>query len=530
MNRRLNTALALMVIIPVTLMAWLGLRSVRHEQERVQARLAAAGVRLLAGYDQSLEDLTARVKQEVLARLAALPPGAGGESMRQLVRASRFIRQPFILQADGTLQDPSPDSPLLTERERHFLARTSRIWTAGEGFRRAPDGTGTARDSGWYTWFLEDGIHFIAWQALPDGSIRGAEVDRYALLAEVMAALPHRRPGGRDGNAGGEAERLVLLDPRGDVLYEWGAYSPAEREAPLAVRTLAAPLSAWQLALYSPPLSAGRLPPAALGLLFSVLAVSLTTLVAAVIILREHGRAMREARQRVSFVNQVSHELKTPLTNIRMYTELLQQKLAGTDHKAEQYAGILVSESRRLGRMITNVLSFGKQSRGTLQVRPTEGVLDDTVRDVMAHFAPAFERKRMRVQFTAGCPDPVRFDRDATEQILGNLLGNAEKYAGDGCDIRIETQRQGAAVTIRVRDSGPGIPAAHRQDVFKPFFRLDEGLTQSAGGTGIGLSIARDLARLHGGDLDLEEHAPGASFRVTLAVGESRPGHGQSGV
>jgi signal transduction histidine kinase len=227
---------------------------------------------------------------------------------------------------------------------------------------------------------------------------------------------------------------------------------------------------------------------------------------------------MREAQQRVSFVNQVSHELKTPLTNIRMYTELLEQRIAGKDVKAEQYTGILLSESRRLGRMIHNVLSFGQQGRGALRLHRAMGELDEAVGEVLEHFRPAFERREMQVVFTPGSPGEVLFDRDALEQILGNLLGNAEKYAGEGAAVRVVTRRAQERVVLDVEDNGPGIPDKYREEIFKPFFRLDARLTQQASGAGIGLSIARDLARLHGGNLVLVPTEKGALFRVTLGV------------
>lgn len=522
MNRRLNAALILAVLAPVVLMGWLGLRSVRLEQAQTQARLEATALRLLSRYDSELQDVVNRVEQSILPLLVT--PMQDPDWQRTLVRSSRFIRQPFVFDAEGALVVPDPANANLVERERYFLERTAAWRRAGNGFvNEASDGTdGEPVRRGWYTWFWEDGIQFAIWQRMEDGSVRGVELDRYALLADVIAALPHTRLDRGTGRYAAEDvdEYIALRDPRGDTLYGWGSFLPENGTTPWAMHALSGPLAAWQLTYYGSPLAAGGIPPAALGLLLVILAVAITMMATAFLVLREHRRTMREAQQRVSFVNQVSHELKTPLTNIRMYTELLEQRLAGKDPKAAQYTGILLSESRRLGRMIHNVLSFGKQGRGTLRLHRTPGVLDDTVSEVLEHFRPAFDRKRMVLKFEPGCPDSVLFDRDAVEQILGNLLGNAEKYAGEGATVRVVTRREQDHVVLDVADDGPGIPEPFHEAVFKPFFRLDDRLTQQASGAGIGLSISRDLVRLHGGDLVLVPTEKGACFRMTLGEGE----------
>lgn len=522
MNRRLNAALILAVLAPVVLMGWLGLRSVRLEQAQTQARLEAAALRLLSRYDADLQEVVDRIEQAVLPLLEA--PLDTPDRQRALVRASRFIRQPFVFDAAGALLVPEAASADLVARERYFLERTAAWRRAGNGFVNAASGEtdGEPARRGWHTWFWEDGVQFAIWQRMEDGSIRGVELDRYALLAEVIAALPHTRLDRQPGRYAADDvdEYIALRDPRGDLLYAWGSFLPEGGVEPWAVHALSAPLAAWQLSYTGSPLEPGGIPPAALGVLLLILTVAIAMLTAAFLIIREHRRAMREARQRVSFVNQVSHELKTPLTNIRMYTELLEQRLDGKDPKAAQYTGILLSESRRLARMIHNVLSFGKQGRGALRLHRAPGVLDETVSDVLEHFRPAFDRKQMTLEFEPGCPQTVLFDRDAVEQILGNLLGNAEKYAGEGTTVRVATRREADHMVLDVADDGPGIPSAFREAVFKPFFRLDERLTQQASGAGIGLSISRDLARLHGGDLLLVPTAKGACFRMTLRVGE----------
>ncbi len=122
------------------------------------------------------------------------------------------------------------------------------------------------------------------------------------------------------------------------------------------------------------------------------------------------------------------------------------------------------------------------------------------------------------MQVRAQAPRPFVHDADAVAQILGNLLGNVEKYAAADRRVDVATGQDPRSAELQVRDYGPGVPAALRERVFKPFFRVRDDLTEGVSGTGIGLGIARDLARLHGGDLRLEDAAPGARFVLRLPL------------
>ena len=120
------------------------------------------------------------------------------------------------------------------------------------------------------------------------------------------------------------------------------------------------------------------------------------------------------------------------------------------------------------------------------------------------------------VRREGAAPRPVIADEDALGQILANLLSNVEKYASAGERVDVTLAQDAAKTRIRVRDYGPGIPAGQRRKVFDPFFRARSDLTEGVSGTGIGLTIARDLARQCGGELELEPCEPGACFVLTL--------------
>jgi signal transduction histidine kinase len=141
--------------------------------------------------------------------------------------------------------------------------------------------------------------------------------------------------------------------------------------------------------------------------------------------------------------------------------------------------------------------------------------VDDTIQAVIQQFQPALASQGVVTKFTAGAGAIVHFDPDAAEQILVNLLSNVEKYAAHGKRLDIVSRQDDERTAILVSDAGPGIPYAERDRIFQPFYRLSNRLEGPAG-TGIGLSIARGLARLHGGELRLVDSDRGAAFEVEL--------------
>ncbi len=203
----------------------------------------------------------------------------------------------------------------------------------------------------------------------------GAECDRSRMLADIVGDLPNSDPADPDLQQG----RIALSGGDGVAVYQWGIYEPATGRSSLAcgsISTIRSIHGASSTLL--PPAESGS----ALGggMLFN-LAAGMSALVLALIGLafyfyRESTREMREAAERVSFVNQVSHELKTPLTNIRMYAELLEQSLPDGDQKATQHLGVIVSESQRLSRLIGNVLTFARKQNDKLTLHSTPGNVD----------------------------------------------------------------------------------------------------------------------------------------------------------
>lgn len=246
----------------------------------------------------------------------------------------------------------------------------------------------------------------------------------------------------------------------------------------------------------------------------SLMAGSLALL--GVMVTRSQKRAHQLATQRVSFVNRVSHELATPLTNMLLNLDLARESLSRDPAAADRRLDLVEEETRRLSRLTDNVLTFSQASRGMLPYHPTPSVPDDLIRGVLAQFAPALTRAGLAVQTVCSASHTVLLDADAFVQIIANLVSNVEKYASDGGFVEISTHWAPDSLSVTVRDHGPGIPAAAADRIFQPFERLAHHTSEGTSGTGLGLAIARELAHTMGGTLRLAQPGPGSEFTLTL--------------
>lgn len=226
------------------------------------------------------------------------------------------------------------------------------------------------------------------------------------------------------------------------------------------------------------------------------------------------------ARQQQDFVSAVSHELKTPLTSIRMYAEMLQAGWASEDKKRGYYAFIF-DESERLSRLIANVLQLARMERSdfALELKPLAAeALVDLVRSKVQS---QIERAGFAVEYRIdpACAGRVlNVDADACCQILINLVDNAIKFSQASPEHRIEISATAprGGLTIGVRDYGPGVPASQLRKIFQLFYRAGDELTRESLGTGIGLALVRQLARAMRGDVDVVNRNPGAEFQLWL--------------
>ena len=524
MNKKLTVLFLILAILPTALLVWLGLSGIASEKDRNRAKVAELSLGRLEIEKAKARDLFSKLEKELLA----FRDVKGVGDARQRLRKSALVRQVFAIDAKGMAVYPAEDQALgqaLSEAERDFLGRTKELGLSPGLFqRKSEEAPGSGPDAGWYSWYLVDGINFIFWMKAPakssfvPGGLLGLELNRMAVLKAVLGVFPAT-------SLEDEAVfRVVLADLGGKPLYQWGGYGPASGEAPLAQVNLDPPIASWSLKYYASPealkLSAASFLPIAASIGFLILAV----LGLAFYLYRESTREIRDALERVSFVNQVSHELKTPLTNIRLYADLLEGVLKKNDETARSYLTVISAESGRLSRLIGNVLTFAKESRHGLTCSPAPADPEAHVRKAAENFLPSLKAKGIRLDLDLKAPGAAILDADVLEQIVNNLVSNGEKYAGLGGWIGVILERREEFLVLRVSDRGPGIPPKFREKVFLPFFRLSNKATDGVAGAGIGLALVRSLARLHGGEAKVLASETGAVFEVTLRAPEAEEG------
>jgi signal transduction histidine kinase len=511
MRLRLRMLFALLIAAPVVALALAAVWAARNQRSWENAQARAVMDLQLNDAAALVDSLPGELERDLLAVTEQLPREP--EQLRALGRREPRLRRLLLLDSQGRLTFPPIDGPSSAD-ERRLVGETRLAWQPG-GLLAHPGRSedGQEPHHGWLPPPTGDPLGLLFWRR-HGPSKGGGKVAVVVPGAAVMDALVARLPATPATRVGID-RALALVDPAGRTTYQWGHFrSASPRPEPMAVRSLAPPLAAWRLAYLGPH---PPRPPAPLGLAAGLVALAAVIVGAGIWLYRDSTRELRLAGQRVSFVNQVSHELKTPLTNVRLHAELLEDHVEAGDPEGKRRLGIVIAESQRLGRLITNILSFASAEKGKLRVHPAPASVDDVVADVLAQFAPGLEAQGVAARFQRGAPGRVLVDADALSQILGNLLGNVEKYAPKG-DVTVATQAEGTRITVTVQDSGPGIPRAEWQRIFQPFVRLGGADHEGVPGTGIGLGLARDLARLHGGDLVVLPSARGACFQLTLTA------------
>ena len=220
-------------------------------------------------------------------------------------------------------------------------------------------------------------------------------------------------------------------------------------------------------------------------------------------------------RAKTRFFANVSHELRTPLTLTIGPLEDLRARAAG-DPQVERWLDIALRNARRLLRLVNQILDVAKLEAGAMRLAPRSLDLGPFTRGVVSAFAPVAERKGIVLTVDTVASLHGAFDADAVEKILTNLLSNAIKFTPGGGEVLVALSRDGELARLLVRDSGPGIPADQIARVFERFYQVDESTTRTQPGTGIGLSLVKELVELHGGRVEVESGSVGTTFVAVI--------------
>jgi signal transduction histidine kinase len=246
------------------------------------------------------------------------------------------------------------------------------------------------------------------------------------------------------------------------------------------------------------------------------------TLLAAYLLLRDVNREVQMAEMRSHFVASVSHELKTPLTAIRMFAETLVMGRAGGEQQTSEYLRTIVNESERLSRLVDNVLDFSRIEQGNKVYRMQPTCLADVVRS--AARTMQYPLSQLGFSLTVIIDETIpslQANADALEQAVLNLLANAMKYSGSARQIEMRAGRSGDEAFIDIVDHGLGISREDQSRIFDKFYRVRSAETDPIAGTGLGLTLALHIVEAHKGQVRVtSEVGHGSTFSVRIPMQE----------
>ena len=276
----------------------------------------------------------------------------------------------------------------------------------------------------------------------------------------------------------------------------------------------------WEMALYSPRATPQQW--ARAGFVFNASLAGLLALFlvgGVALALRAADRAVKLSKMKSDFVSNVSHELRTPVASIRVFGELLRLGRVEDPGKVREYGEHIEGESRRLTRLIDNILDFSRIESGRKEYRFAEGQVRDLVEAVIRTFEMRSAAPEVKIRFVAP-DDPLpllRMDADAIAQAFQNLLDNAVKYSGESKEIIVTLAAETDHVAIVVRDHGIGIARDEQRKIFERFHRVGTGLVHDVKGSGLGLSIVHHIVAAHGGSITVDS-APGEGSTFTMQL------------
>lgn len=443
-------------------------------------------------------------RKEVESRIQA-DPVLREEAFSQATQGGFEILQrnvvPQVLEQQDVSAGAGSPSPIPADERSQTVARSRSF----EELRAEEDGGFLPRDG-------ERGLSILYWRTLPDGGVAGCSIRMDVLRDRIADTLPDLRT---------EVRLLTILDeagvplalPDGDFAQDWRRPFAAREISPLLPRWEA---GAW---LVDPELpgSRARFAQSVVWMLVSIL--FLTILLGCAAVLWMLSSEMRLAARKTTFVANVSHELKTPLTSIRLFAELLLSGRQRDEGKQREYLRTMMSEADRLAHLVDNVLAFSRRDRTKDRREPL--LLDDLAAETVDQMEPHLARQGFAVRFRRTDPLPVVGDREALRQVLMNLLANAEKYSDETREIVVSCTRRDGRAAVEIADRGIGVAPQHAERIFEEFFRSDDSLSAPRSGAGLGLSIARGIARRHGGDIHYRPRKDGGSaFTLRLPAEE----------
>lgn len=230
----------------------------------------------------------------------------------------------------------------------------------------------------------------------------------------------------------------------------------------------------------------------------------------------------RMKQERSEFLSSISHELRTPLTYLKGYADILTRpNLSKTEH--EEYVAIIQEETTNLTMLVKDLFDLAKMDQHQFSIQKQHVQLCDFLKEVVLKFKAAFEAKNMLLQVSCDNDIMVWIDPIRLGQVMNNLLDNALKYSDTHTNVLISVKKQDEWVVIKVTDQGLGIPNDEVAKIWDRLYRVDKSRSRATGGSGLGLSIAKEIIELHGGIIEVDSKlGQGTTFTIHLQGGEPR--------
>ena len=252
-----------------------------------------------------------------------------------------------------------------------------------------------------------------------------------------------------------------------------------------------------------------------------VLLTAAILFIVAVIITNSFERLAEANRMKLEFVSIVSHQLRSPLSNLKWATELLMSgKLGKTEEKQTEYFKILKENSDRMGELIKDLLIVSRIETAKLPIKKVEFSLEDLVKELIKEFRPFAQASNVEIEFQAKRNLPKIFaDPSQIRLVIENLSDNAIRYIDGKGVVKIKVERQEKNLYLEIRDTGVGIPEEEQKYIFQKFFRSENVLKYQTQGSGLGLYISRAIIEKSGGKIGFKsEENKGSTFWFTLPL------------
>lgn len=538
--RKVAIVFVLAVFVPSLVLAWLAVRSLRDQHlalERQQALLYQQVADSLA------RDVLANIEQQrrefgshIEGLLAHARPRQLASGIHDNLRQCWSLTEVgFAVSLDGQVLAPSlfqgPDCHTFRLENDLFLTsrQTAEVYWQGPKAKaplqeikggkmeNAPKVLPEQAEfrklvgqemEGTLARFLQNQLKVLFWYRSPQDPevIFGAQVDLSGLVNRLAPVFV------LDNTLANEIAVALLDDTHQPKILSPRAFI-SDWKRPFVAAEIGETLPHWEVAVFM--LDPSRFAQSAralrltIGLLIVVLLLAIG--IGSWLIVTDLKRQLTLARQKTDFVSNVSHELKTPLTSIRMFSELLAENRVEDAARQRQFLRIITAETARLTRLINNVLDFARMERGEKKYKLESFDLRAIVDEICSTYRPHLEEHGFAFEcITPDRPVTVRADRDAMAQVLVNLLSNAEKYSTDHKDITVQLTHH----ELRVCDRGLGVPTGCEEKIFEQFFRAHDSLASGIQGSGLGLTLAQQIVRAHGGTLRYEPREHGGSCFV----------------